>query len=433
MSRQYSKSQNDLAQKRGYKDYATMRDSIRARNAANTQRRLGEYNEKHGTNLKTGRELHYHSSRNRAIQHNKRADAQDARNKRAMNSGGVPKGFFTPADRMEVKDLPSNIENRDTRYMGKSSSNINRSKGSQSSSGLNTGASAKGSWGVGSKDYYGHADYERDKRRGMTDAQIKSLIDKDPSKMGNGGVTGDLYKQIASGAQNSGGSSGAQNSGNSNRSGGSQRYGQNNQRGNQGNSNNSGFRPNNTANASNNVDNTQEQNVNQDNDITTSINGDNNNVFNNQDNSIRQYGGDNRSFVYASAGNGYADTPVSAATMNGFYGVDDSPAAQAKFNDMYTTMNRDNQKRFAGEAMQNFAKYGKYDARDYTPEAMQTTLGKSTQYSFDRADRQTGHVFGDIWNPGYINREWKMPTAPDPIESNAGDIADKAKKDIEDM
>ena len=349
---------------------------------------------------------------------------------------------------MEVKDLPSNIKNQDTRYMGKSKSsgNSNRSRGSQSSSGLNTGASAKGSWGVGSKDYYGHADYERDKKRGMTDAQIKSLIDKDKSRMGNGGVTGDLYKQISAGAQNSGRSTGAQNSGRAawaarqNGVGRPATHGKNAQRGNQGNNNNSGSRPNNsgsrpnnTANASNNVDNTQEQNVNQDNDITTSINGDNNNVFNNQDNSIRQYGGDNRSFVYASAGNGFADTPVSAATMNGFYGVDDSPAAQAKFNDMYTTMNRDNQKRYAGEAMQNFAKYGKYDARDYTPEAMQTTLGKSTQYSFDRADRQTGHVFGDVWNPSYINRQWKMPTAPDPIESNAGNIADKAKKDIEDM
>ena len=75
MSRQYSKSQNDLAQKRGYSDYAAMREGIKKTQAANTERRLGEYNKKHGTNLKNSRELHYHSSRYRAIQHNKRADA----------------------------------------------------------------------------------------------------------------------------------------------------------------------------------------------------------------------------------------------------------------------------------------------------------------------------------------------------------------------
>ena len=52
----------------------------------------------------------------------------------------------------------------------------------------------------GSVHYYGHKDYERDKAAGMSDAQIKQLIDADPSKMGNGGVTGQLYKQIAAGA-----------------------------------------------------------------------------------------------------------------------------------------------------------------------------------------------------------------------------------------
>ena len=49
----------------------------------------------------------------------------------------------------------------------------------------------------GTTEYYGHADYNRDKAAGMSDAEIKRLIDADPSKMGNGGVGGDLYKQIA--------------------------------------------------------------------------------------------------------------------------------------------------------------------------------------------------------------------------------------------
>ena len=182
------------------------------------------------------------------------------------------------------------------------------------------------------------------------------------------------------------------------------------------------------------IKNTQEQNVNQNNDINTNVNGNNNTVINEQDNSVRNYGGDNRSFVYnGGKGKGGVDTPVSAATMAGFYAPDDSPAAQAKRTDMWTTMNRDNQKRYAGDAMKTFAKYGNVDAREYTAESMENTINRGIQYSFDRSDRQTGHVFGDIWNDNYITEDWKMPSAPAPIESNAEEIADKAKDDIEDM
>ena len=179
--------------------------------------------------------------------------------------------------------------------------------------------------------------------------------------------------------------------------------------------------------------NEQTQNVNQDNDINSTVTGNNNTVINEQDNSIRQYGGDNRSFTYNGSGNPYTDTPVSAATMSGYYDVDDSPAAQAKRFDMWSTMNRDAQKRYAGDAMKTFAKYGNTDARSYTDESMENALNKGVQYSFDRADRQTGHVFGDIWNKDYITEEWKMPSAPAKIESEAGDIADEAMSKIEDM
>ena len=174
------------------------------------------------------------------------------------------------------------------------------------------------------------------------------------------------------------------------------------------------------------------QAVNQNNDIKSNVTGNDNTVINEQDNSIRNYGGDNRSFTYNGNGSS-SDSPVSAATMSGFYDVDDSPAAQAKFNDMYTTMNRDNQKRYAGEGMKMFAKYGNLDAREYTNQSMDNQLGKSIQYSYDRSDRQTGHVFGDIWNSNYITEEWKMPKPGEKIESNAAEIADKAKDDIEDL
>ena len=94
------------------------------------------------------------------------------------------------------------------------------------------------------------------------------------------------------------------------------------------------------------INNTQSQDVTQDNDINTNVNGNNNTVVNNQDNSVRQYGGDNRSLVIneANTGNqsgsgssgGYgssADKAITMGTLGGFYDVDDSPGAQASFVD----------------------------------------------------------------------------------------------------
>jgi len=80
--------------------------------------------------------------------------------------------------------------------------------------GLNTGAVGQGQ---GSTSYYGHADYNRDKAAGMSDYDIKKLIDADASKMGNGGTSGQLYQQISSGAKppssNSGGGGGGYSGG----------------------------------------------------------------------------------------------------------------------------------------------------------------------------------------------------------------------------
>ena len=64
----------------------------------------------------------------------------------------------------------------------------------------------------GTAEYYGHADYERDRASGMSDSAILKLINADTSKMGNGGVGGELYKQIQAGA-NSGGSGSGSGSG----------------------------------------------------------------------------------------------------------------------------------------------------------------------------------------------------------------------------
>ena len=200
--------------------------------------------------------------------------------------------------------------------------------------------------------------------------------------------------------------------------------------------NNDGIVGNNNANAENNADNSIDVSFKQSNPQEAKVDGHNNTVIQEQDNSVRTYGGDNRSFIYNSTGGGEGslyDSPASMATLGGFYDVDDSPAAQAAFNDLYSTLNADNQKRYAGDAMKTFAKYGNLDARDYTPESMDTALGRSIQYSYDKSDEQTGHTFGDIWNDNYITEDWKMPSAPKEIKSEAADIADKAKDDIEDL
>ena len=200
--------------------------------------------------------------------------------------------------------------------------------------------------------------------------------------------------------------------------------------------NNSGIVGNNNAMAENNANNSITKDITQDNDQQANFTGNNNTVIQNADNSVRTYGGDNRSFIYNSTGGGQGslyDSPGSMATLGGFYDVDDSPAAQAGFNDLYSTLNADNQKRYAGAALETFAKYGNLDARSYTDESMETHLGRSTQYSYDKADEQTGHVFGDVWSPNYITENWKIPTPPKEIKSDAAEIAEEAKDDIEDV
>ncbi len=74
---------------------------------------------------------------------------------------------------------------------------------------LNTSASAEYAPGKrGSASLYGHADYARDKAAGISDSDLLAKINANPGAMGNGGVGGDLYNQIAAGARSSGSSGG---------------------------------------------------------------------------------------------------------------------------------------------------------------------------------------------------------------------------------
>ncbi len=155
------------------------------------------------------------------------------------------------------------------------------------------------------------------------------------------------------------------------------------------------IRPGTTSEMDTAIKNTQKQNINQDNDQSSTITGDNNTVWQQQDNSIRQYGGDNRSFVYQ-GGNSGVDTPVSAMTMSGFLDVDDSPAAQAKFHDLHSTLNNDAQKRFAGTGFKiaEMAK-GLGAGQPFDMAALEAQIQQSSQNSYDRAEVAYNDTFGD--------------------------------------
>ncbi len=160
------------------------------------------------------------------------------------------------------------------------------------------------------------------------------------------------------------------------------------------------------------------------------IEGNNNQV--NQDNSISQhidnrdqsdnrryYGGSNRIFNYqgGSGESGLYDSPVSKATMSGFYDTDDSPAAAARFIDMYIDSNMlgqsDMQKSFDKRKISDFG------AND--PERMyqlESSLNNSITESRNRSKERNQNLFGR--NPFIGNFE--LPEIPPPVEDKTQEI-----------
>ena len=195
---------------------------------------------------------------------------------------------------------------------------------------------------------------------------------------------------------------------------------------------------NNSGNTNTEIKNTQEQNVTQNNDINNNISGDNNKVFNEQDNSIRQYGGDNRSLVINGGGKGSgnyysdADQAITMGTLGGFYAPDDSPAAQAKFSDMYSTLNRDAQKRYSNVGVTTSAKYSGFRGGDTNIVNLQKRIDKFPQQMRDLATLQEVKTYGDrAAKTKYPAFEFGAPI--EEITSNAGNIASGYRSDIDNM
>jgi len=135
------------------------------------------------------------------------------------------------------------------------------------------------------------------------------------------------------------------------------------------------------------------------------ISGDNNQI----DNSINQntydmsdnrryYGGSSRTFNYQ-GGNGLDslyDSPVSMASMGGFYDVDDSPAAAASFLDRYIGMNLQNQNdtRANYDSFKN-TDYSKSTASGFDYGKAYSDIQKTIDKAYARGDARIDKMFGD--------------------------------------
>tara|TARA_B100001094_G_scaffold139388_1_gene134834 strand:+ start:19 stop:891 length:873 start_codon:yes stop_codon:yes gene_type:complete len=148
--------------------------------------------------------------------------------------------------------------------------------------------------------------------------------------------------------------------------------------------------------------------VNQDNSISQSQNFDysidNSKVLN--DNSYRSYGADGGGGKYG--------------------GADDSPAAAARFMDMYIDSNRLNQRSMRNEF--DFFDNKNYGANDpFGAQNRERGLDKSIAESRGRSDQMKKSLYGGV-NP--FGADFKLPEAPDPVKSNAEEIYEKALKKI---
>ena len=167
------------------------------------------------------------------------------------------------------------------------------------------------------------------------------------------------------------------------------------------------------------------------------IDGDNNNVdqstTQNIDNSVT-YGDSNRYFNYKGGDNGGVyDTPVSMATMAGYYDVDDSPKATHQFLNKYVSANNLAQKSMRADykARTNFDYKAQADeVNQFNPQAMQERIDRDPLINRSRAKVDFAKLFGDVDNGAWAHK-WEPTTAPSKIESEADKIADKYKDDLD--
>lgn len=175
-----------------------------------------------------------------------------------------------------------------------------------------------------------------------------------------------------------------------------------------------------------------------DNDVKSDVNGDNNKITQKVDNSVfaQSFGGDTRNFTY-NGGMGESaiyDSPVSAATMGGFYEPKDGPKEAAKFMASYIGANklhqRESNKSFFNDPFTDFT-HSSDESRAFNPKAMQERIDQGPLLQRDRATVGFSKIFGDVDRMHETPLEWKMPKPPKPIESEAGEIAEDYKDELD--
>ena len=161
------------------------------------------------------------------------------------------------------------------------------------------------------------------------------------------------------------------------------------------------------------------------------VDGDNNNL--DFSNNSRYFGGDNRVFNLNygddrnnSAG-GQVYTPASDLTMAGAYDVNDSPASMASFNDMFTTLNRDNQKEYDDFGTKTAASYINMMRMGQPSDwdIINKSVGKSIYNHYDNAHTQQVLMGGDPYEYNPVKFKFPKPqgaaTDPDDLEDAADD------------
>ena len=175
-----------------------------------------------------------------------------------------------------------------------------------------------------------------------------------------------------------------------------------------------------------NTDNTQTNTQSQDNDNTQDNSNNSGTINTNIDNSQRIYGGTNKTFNYqagntgnqgGSGGGSGVETPASMMALSGFNDVDDSPAAQAKFVDMYSDMNNQLQKKHT-QGMQGTAQSAIDQASQNSyidPAALDNRILARQKASTAKANVMGSHIFGD--QGSLTPPSWEQPKKEDEVEA----------------
>ena len=146
------------------------------------------------------------------------------------------------------------------------------------------------------------------------------------------------------------------------------------------------------------------------------------------------YGGDQSQTVinYAGDYDPTTATTVTDMTIAGHGKADDSPAAQAKFVDMYQDLNAQAQKKYANVGTSTANQYIQNAAAtnpiDYV--ALNKNISQSIQNHYDRATEQGTLYMGDPYN--YRPVDYEMPEPLDSVENNVEQITENAQENLDD-